>query len=417
MVIWYLNHYAAPSDSGIARRPHDLARFFQRRGHTFIIFCASFHHLRKAPADPESIGRIRLIDKIAYYHVKTCDYKKNDLFRIANMLGYTARISRLDRQIRNENLPRPDIIIPSCAHIFSYLAAAQLKKKLRVKLVYEVRDIWPLSLIHLAGASPRNPLIIWMKHIEQRAYREADAVVSLLPNALEHMRPMGLDDARYHYIPNGVWADEWGKKPVKVPSAHQQIFDWCTQHKKLKIVYTGSHGPPNALDQIFALKKTVDKRDVPYHFVLIGDGIQKSELMVQVKRQRISFIDILPRVNQDEVPAILNQADVCFLGWQKKPIYDLGISPNKLCDYFLAAKPVLHAYQGSHDPVAAAGAGITVEPFNPRQLDDALRKFCEMTDAQRQFMGSNGKQYALAHLEWSVIGEDYYRMCRHLVSE
>jgi glycosyltransferase involved in cell wall biosynthesis len=219
MVIWYLNHYAAPSDSGIARRPHDLGRVFERRGHTFIIFCASFHHLRKAPADPESIGRIRLIDKIAYYHVKTCDYKKNDLFRIANMLGYTARISRLDRQIRNENLPRPDIIIPSCAHIFSYLAAAQLKKKLRVKLVYEVRDIWPLSLIHLAGASPRNPLIIWMKHIEQRAYREADAVVSLLPNALEHMRPMGLDDARYHYIPNGVWANEWGKKPVKVPGS------------------------------------------------------------------------------------------------------------------------------------------------------------------------------------------------------
>jgi glycosyltransferase involved in cell wall biosynthesis len=225
------------------------------------------------------------------------------------------------------------------------------------------------------------------------------------------------DDARYHYIPNGVWANEWGNKPVKVPSAHQRIFDWCTHHKKLKIVYTGSHGPPNALDQILALKKTVGRRDVPYHFVLIGDGIQKSELMVQVERQRISFIDILPRVKQDEIPAILNQADVCFLGWQKKPIYDLGISPNKLCDYFLAAKPVLHAYQGSHDPVAAAGAGITVEPFNPRQLDDALRKFCEMTDAQRQFLGANGKKYALAYLEWSVIGENYYRICRHLVSE
>jgi hypothetical protein len=91
------------------------------------------------------------------------------------------------------------------------------------------------------------------------------------------------------------------------------------------------------------------------------------------------------------------------------------ISPNKLCEYFQAAKPVLHALEARHDPVAECGAGITIAPYQPRQLDKALRAFCKMTQAQRISMGTKGRQYALTNLEWSVIGERYYRICRNLV--
>ena len=41
-----------------------------------------------------------------------------------------------------------------------------LKEKLRAKIIYEVRDIWPLSLIELAGVSSWNPLVLWMKQID-----------------------------------------------------------------------------------------------------------------------------------------------------------------------------------------------------------------------------------------------------------
>jgi glycosyltransferase involved in cell wall biosynthesis len=376
--------------------------------------CASFHHLRSEQALPKMIGSLRTYSGIDYYHVKTCRYRKNNIFRLINMLGYTARAGNLHKQILNKKLPRPDIIIASCAHIFSMLAAFQLKKNTAAKIVYEVRDIWPLSLIQLAGTKEWNPLILWMKRIERKAYRKSDAVVSLLPNAMEHMAPLGLEASRFHYVPNGFWFDEWDSKSGMVPVDHQKTFDWCTRNKKLKVVYTGSHGPPNALEQLLLLKTVVKSRDLPYHFILIGDGILKPELAEAAHTQNITYLSFLPKVGRESIPAILEQADVCFLGWQDRAIYNLGISPNKLCDYFMAAKPVLHAYGGKHDPVAAAGAGITIEPFNALQLDSELIRFCRMTDLEKRILGQNGRQYALNHLEWSVLGEKYHDLCKRI---
>jgi glycosyltransferase involved in cell wall biosynthesis len=414
MIIWYLNHYAVPKGFGSSRRAHSLGRFFQQKGHTFINFCAAFHHLRKEPAAPETLGQIRSYDNLPYYQVQTCKYRRNDFFRIANMLEYTMRVSRLTGKIQNGKLEKPDIIIPSCAHIFSYLAASNLRKKVGAKVIYEVRDIWPLSLIQLAGTSRWNPLILWMTHIEKMAYKNADAIVSLLPGALDHMAPMGVDSKCFRYIPNGFWADEWDSKPSQIPPEHKQVFDRCTQNNKLKVVYAGSHGPPNALDQILRLKEVVHQKDLPYHFILIGDGILKAELVAKSQKHNLTYVDFLPKVNQSELAAILGQADVCFLGWQKKDIYKLGISPNKICDYFMAEKPVVHAYDGKNDPVATARAGITIEPNNPQQLDDALMEFNRMPIDQRYTLGRRGKQYALQHLEWGVLGGSYHDLCQML---
>jgi hypothetical protein len=110
------------------KRPQHLGRFFKSKGATFINICASTHHLRNEPALPEVIGRLFTYDDVNYFHVKTCRYRKNNLFRLINMLGYSVRAGLLNEQVRNGTLPRPDIVIASCAHIFSLLAAWRLKK-------------------------------------------------------------------------------------------------------------------------------------------------------------------------------------------------------------------------------------------------------------------------------------------------
>jgi glycosyltransferase involved in cell wall biosynthesis len=299
-------------------------------------------------------------------------------------------------------------------HIFSYLAASYLKKRIGIKLIYEVRDIWPLSLIELAEVSPLNPIIIWMKRIERNAYTEADAVVSLLPNALEHMQPLGLSPERFHYIPNGINKEEWNTNSVAIPETHKKVFDWCKDKNKLIVIYTGSMGPPNALDQIFELKSFIDSREAPYHFVLIGSGSLKEKLKKAVKKEKIKFISILPRVASEIVPAILKLGDVCFIGWQKKQIYCLGISPNKLNEYFKAAKPVLHAVQAFNDPVKESGAGLSVEPYNPKQLDAALRKFFNMSEEERILVGRKGRNYLQDRLDWSTLGNKYLNLCLKL---
>lgn len=415
MVIWYLNHYATPPQYNFPGRPFNLARYFLEKGHTVINFCASFHHLRKKSAGTEDIDQIRLFSDVPYYHIKTIKYRGNGIFRIINMLGYTFGLLRLEKKITTGELSKPDIVIPSCVHIFSYLAASYLKRKIDIKLIYEVRDIWPLSLIELAGVSPFNPLIIWMKRIERKAYTEADAVVSLLRNGLEHMQPLGLRPERFHYIPNGVNQEEWNTTSVSIPETHKKVFDWCRKIRKMIVIYTGAHGPPNALDQIFQLRKFVKNGDFPYHFVMIGEGVIKDQLMKQANSEEISFVSFLPGVSKDVARACIEKADICFMPLQESSVFRFGVSPNKLGDYFMAGKPVLYAAKAGNDPVKESGAGISVPPYQARQLYEALRAFSEMSSVEIYEMGHRGKQYALQNLEWSVLGKRYLDICENLI--
>ena len=415
MVIWYINHYAKPSPFGTPGRAFYLSKALASFGHEILIICASNHHTRLRPAPFEDIDRIHSYDGINYYHIRTRPYQGNGMVRILNMLDFSWGVAQMTKKIEEGSMACPDVVIPSCAHIFLYLPARWIAKKFNARLIYEVRDIWPLSLIEIVGLSKWHPLVMVMSFIEKNAYKKADAVVSLLPKAFEHMEAKGLDPLKFHYITNGVNANEWKAPHHDLPGEHQKVFNWARKNGKFIIVYAGAHGPPNALEQVLDLKKVLGDIQAPYHFIFIGDGSSKRNLKDRVQRERIDFISFLPRVPKSQIFSAMMQTDACFIGWQKKKIYQYGISPNKLGDYFMAGKPVIHAVQAGNDPVAESGAGITVEPYNPVQLDQALRQLIAMDSEEYKRMGETGKKYALENLEWSVLGKRYAELCEKLV--
>lgn len=415
MNIWYINHYASPPSYGLPGRPYSFAINLGKLGHKVIVICATRHHLRQHSASLCDQYNCRNYDGVDYYHLPARPYQGNGLGRLLNMLDFSRAIKRLSQRVDRKELPQPDILIPSCVHPLVFPPAYQLAKKYNAKLIYEVRDMWPLSLVELTDVPPTHPVVLWFKWIERRAYRQADAVVSLLPNALEHMAPLGLDKRKFHYIPNGINRAEWEAPSVPLPEEHQKVFQQLKEQGELIVVYAGAHGPPNALNQILNLAKLNQDKNKPYHFVLIGEGIEKEKLAKRTKDESISFVTFLPKISKQQVITVLDLADVCFIGWEKKKIYKFGISPNKLGDYFMSAKPVLHAFDiNDNDLVQEAGAGISVEPYNIYGLEDALQRFCAMSRAERNTMGMNGRRYALENLDWEILGRRYAEICKSL---
>ena len=95
-------------------------------------------------------------------------------------------------------------VIGSSPSIFSGFNAYRIAKRYKAKFVFEVRDIWPLSLAELKNVSKMNPIYILMKWFEKHAYRKAHTVVSLLPNAKQHMINSGMLGSKFKWIPNGI---------------------------------------------------------------------------------------------------------------------------------------------------------------------------------------------------------------------
>ena len=63
-----------------------------------------------------------------------------------------------------KKLQKPDVIIVSSLSPLPIVSAYFWSKKYKAKLLFEVRDIWPLSLIEIGGFSKLNPLVLffWM---------------------------------------------------------------------------------------------------------------------------------------------------------------------------------------------------------------------------------------------------------------
>ena len=89
--------------------------------------------------------------------------------------------------------------------------------------------------------------------------------------------------------------------------------------------------------------------------------------------------------------------DVLYIGLQREPLFRFGISPNKLMDYMMAARPVVCAIDAGNDPVGEAECGVTIAPQDPAALAAAVRRFLALPREDRERMGHAGRTFVEKH--------------------
>jgi len=85
------------------------------------------------------------------------------------------------------------------------------------------------------------------------------------------------------------------------------------------------------------------------------------------------------------------------------PIYRFGIAPNKLMDYMMAGKAVLHSVEAGNDPVAESGCGLTVAPEDARAIADGLRQLAARPARERRLMGERGRAFVMRQHTYPVL--------------
>ena len=141
--------------------------------------------------------------------------------------------------------------------------------------------------------------------------------------------------------------------------------------------------------------------------VLVGKGSERDRLLKRVANEKITNVILLPAIPKAAIPAFLEAIDIAFIGWHLNPLYRFGISPNKLMDYMMAGKPIVHAVEAGNDPVAEAVCGITVPPGDPEAVCDAVLKLAAMQPAEREALGKNGQQFILAEQTYPVLAKRF----------
>ncbi len=403
MRILLINHYAGSPQLGMEFRPYYLAREWQRMGHQVYIVGASYSHLRQLqPPCGQTLVRETLTE-IHYLWLRTPSYVGNGLGRVRNMLTFLARLwvaaPQLARQLK------PEVVIASSTYPADVFPAQRIAALCRARRVFEVHDLWPLSPRVLGGMPAWHPFIVAMQVAENRAYRWAERVVSLLPLAREHMVRHGMAPEKFVYIPNGVAVDEWTNSRAPLPEEHRRILSHLRQEGKFVVCYAGSHGVANALEYFVEAAPLLEGS--PVHLVLVGAGPEKPALEARARRLSAQRVTFLPPVQRHALPALFALADALYLGWRRCALYRYGISPNKLLDYMMAAKPVLHAVEAGNDPVAEARCGLTVEPESPPAIARGVGHLLALSPQERAAMGTRGRTFVLEKHDYRVLAQRF----------
>lgn len=411
MRILYLNHYAGSPQHGMEYRPYYLAREWVRGGHEVQMIAASYSHVRaRQPDMGEGASRDEAIDGIGYRWLAAPPYAGNGVGRVRNIATFLGRVWRESARWADW---RPDAVIASSTYPMDIWVARRIARRARAKLVYEVHDLWPASPVELSGMSPRHPFIMMCQKAENDAYRDADVVVSMLPKVAGHMAEHGLDLSRLHIVPNGIALDEW----EGVEGVAQRLAPELAAHLeslraagRTVVGYAGSHGLPNALDTL--LDAAALLRETKLSFVLVGNGHEKERLAARVRDERLTNVAMFAPVPKAQIPGLLAAFDIAYIGWQRVPIYRFGIAPNKLMDYMMARRAVLHSVEAGNDPVAEAGCGLTVQPESAQGVADGLMRLAACPPAERAVMGERGRAFVLANHTYPVLAQRFLEALR-----
>jgi len=384
-------------------RPFYMAREWVRHGHEVTIVAASHSHVRTL--NPVMRGRIHEehIEGVRYIWLNTPKYNGNGIPRTINMGAFVCAL--LKRAAYFKKSVRPDVVIASSTYPLDNVAARRIAIRCGAKLVYEVHDLWPLSPIELGGMSPRHPFIRIMQWAENYAYKYSDRVVSMLPNAKEHMLKHGMAEHKFCYVPNGIDLEEWAPNDVELPELHHQTIARLREEKRFIVGYAGAHGLANALDVVLKAADIMTSKSV--EFVLVGQGPEKESLVRQAESLGLGNVHFLPSIPKSAIPSFLGQMDALFIGLKRTPIFRFGISPNKLMDYMMAGKPIIQAIDAGNDMVKDSDCGISIAPETPQALADAITAIMLRNPGERAEMGLRGREYVVKNHDYRILAEKF----------
>lgn len=384
--LWIINHYAKV-DSG---RHYELAKELITVGWKVTVFaCKESESGVKAASDDKSL-LISRKNNYTFIEVPSISYTGNGFGRLKNMYLFFRNILK---KKTHGLADKPDVIIGSSVHPLAGLAGYKLAKKFRVPFVFEVRDLWPQTLIAMGVVSGKNPISLALKRLEAKLYSKSALIVSLLPGAHEYISQFGIEPKKVVWISNGI------NLGTRYPP---QKIDFETKTGHFKFMYLGAHGQANDLLNIAEAIKIVSEMDSTAQFIFVGDGPKKRETIDFFSKNNLLDKNVFfkERVKRSDVPLIAAEADAFILSVKDLPnLYAYGISPNKVFEYFACGRPTVAAVNAYNNPVAEESAGITCEPNSPEELADAMVKLKNMSASERFDMAMNG--YTAAKTKYS----------------
>jgi glycosyltransferase involved in cell wall biosynthesis len=288
-----------------------------------------------------------------------------------------------------DNIQNIDVIYMSAWPLFAQFLIISTAKKFNIKVVTQVQDIYPESLMYKFNFLSSILKFILLP-IDKYVLQNSSKIIVISKNMKDYLAKTRLI-ANDNFVIVQNWQDE------KAFVEYNELYNSKVNSKKsFTFMYMGNVGPTAGIELLIDAFASANLCNSS--LVIAGSGSRKDSLMkyaLQYNMGTIRFCD----VPDGKVPEIQAQADVMLLPIKKGASF--SSFPSKLASYMFSKKPIIGCTAEGSDielAINLSNCGWVVPAENVESLRNAMQKVSKLPQADLCKLGLNGYVYAMNNL-------------------
>ena len=280
---------------------------------------------------------------------------------------------------------KTDIIVATSPHLFTALSGRLLSFLKGKPWIIEVRDLWPDSIAAVGSMNKSSKPFKVLKKIEHHLYLSASKIVVVTDSFKKYIiKEHGIKPEKVGIFKNGVIANN-----LKTPKSNDvmTLKESLGLKNKIIISYLGTHGLAHGLEFIL---ESISKISNPnLHFLFVGDGAEKQNLLEYSKTLDSHNFTFLDSVTKNEIPLYIDISDYSLVNLKKSNEFK-NVIPSKIFENIAMYKPILLGVEGeSKELIEKYKIGVAFEPENTESFINAISEIQKTNE--EDFIGNCDK--------------------------
>jgi colanic acid biosynthesis glycosyl transferase WcaI len=399
MRILYVSQYFPPEMGAPAVRVSQLSRHFHDLGHDSRVLTGFPHH-PGGRIYPGYRGRFWKGFETDQYHgvpvYRTWLYPAANRGKVRRSVGYGSFL--VSAALRGCLLRfRPEVVIGTSPQLLCALAGNWIARRHGARFVFEVRDLWPESLVAVDAATEQSLLYRTLDRVALGLYRDAWKIVVVTDEFQRCLTDRGVPASRIVVVKTGVDTERFHPG---VPGATRPELDG-----KFVVSYIGTLGMAHSVST-FLEAAVLLRHHSDIHFLIVGNGAQRDRLLRFWRDQHLDNVTILDQQPWEAIPSYLTLSAASLVHLSRSPLFET-VLPSKMFEIMAAGRPVILGVRGEAERVLRqAEAGIACEPQSAPDLARAILELAA-DPALCQRLGENGRDYVQRHASYGQRAAEY----------
>ncbi len=285
---------------------------------------------------------------------------------------------------------------PDVVYVYNLVTLAWAATFLRwiygCKIIYDVQDLWPESVV--SSGMLKNRLVLGLLHRWCLwAYKTADQIVVLSPGFKQNLQRRGIPEDKIEVIYN--WCDTDSTLPER---SGDQLAKELGLVDSFNVMFAGTMGVMQGLETVLEAARICAEELPNIRFIFVGDGIDKKRLFDKSKETGLTNVIFVPRQPMSKMGEFFAFADTLLVHLKNDDLFRITI-PSKTQAYLAAGRPVIMAVSGdAADLIEMTNAGYACVSEDPDAIVSCIKKLCALSSEERVCMGKRGKDFYIKEL-------------------